>query len=233
MASPHVAAVGALLMSEGATADEARTILQTTAVDLGDPGYDAVYGYGFLDAAAAVAALNEPPVAVAGGPYSGLVGEDITFDASGSSDTDGNIVSWEWDFVDGTPTQSGAVVTHSYPSPGNYILVVEVTDDDGATDWSTATVDVDAVPNLPPTAVDDGPWEGTASVEMTFDGSASFDPDGTIVSWEWTFGDGATGSGSTVTHTYAAPGSYWVTLTVTDDLGGKDFVFDQAVVLAP
>ncbi|MFZ3385551.1 MAG: PKD domain-containing protein, partial [Candidatus Hydromicrobium sp.] len=54
---------------------------------------------------------------------------------------------------------------------------------------------------------------------VVFDGSSSSDEDGTIVSYSWDFGDGSTGSGVTVTHTYNAPGNYKVTLTVTDDDG--------------
>lgn len=60
---------------------------------------------------------------------------------------------------------------------------------------------------------------GTTSLTCTFDGSASSDPDGTVVSHSWNFGDGTTGSGATVTKTFAAAGTYTVTLTVTDDDG--------------
>ncbi|MDH3458376.1 MAG: PKD domain-containing protein, partial [Gemmatimonadota bacterium] len=56
----------------------------------------------------------------------------------------------------------------------------------------------------------------------TFDGSGSTDPDGTIVSYEWDFGDGATGTGVSPSHTYAAAGTYDVTLTVTDNDGATD-----------
>ncbi len=54
-----------------------------------------------------------------------------------------------------------------------------------------------------------------------FDGSGSSDPDGTIASYAWTFGDGTTGSGPTLSHTYAADGAYSVTLTVTDNTGAS------------
>jgi subtilisin family serine protease len=60
---------------------------------------------------------------------------------------------------------------------------------------------------------------GCTDLACTFDGSASYDPDGSVASYAWDFGDGATASGATAAHTYAAAGTYAVTLTVTDNLG--------------
>lgn len=75
--------------------------------------------------------------------------------------------------------------------------------------------------NLEPECDAGGPYAGEAGVPVTFDGSASFDPDaeGAIVAWEWDFGDGTTGSGEVVEHTYAEDGLYMVSLCVTDDRG--------------
>ena len=74
--------------------------------------------------------------------------------------------------------------------------------------------------NQPPVAsVSASPTSGIAPLAVSFDGTASHDPDGSIASYAWTFGDGASGTGATASHTYTSPGSYTATLTVTDDRG--------------
>ncbi|MBW2258444.1 MAG: S8 family serine peptidase, partial [Deltaproteobacteria bacterium] len=124
MATPHVAGVAALLVSLGKTNAEIRSILTSTATDLGATGWDPQFGYGLIDAEAAVAAcLNEAPVADIGGPYSGQVGVPISFDGSNSTDSDGTVVSYEWNFLDGS-TDTGAIVSHAYSSVGGWIVVL-------------------------------------------------------------------------------------------------------------
>ena len=76
-----------------------------------------------------------------------------------------------------------------------------------------------SLPNVAPECDAGGPYFGTAGVPVLFDGSASGDTDGEIVSWEWDFGDGNTGTGEMAEHTYAEDGDYLVTLCVTDDDG--------------
>ena len=73
--------------------------------------------------------------------------------------------------------------------------------------------------NKPPVADPDGPYAGSPGQAVQFDGTGSSDPDGTIVAYDWDFGDGNTATGATPSHTYAAAGNYTVTLTVTDDGG--------------
>jgi YD repeat-containing protein len=75
--------------------------------------------------------------------------------------------------------------------------------------------------NQPPVASSGGPYSGVVAQNVPFSGGGSFDPDGTINSYSWSFGDGGTGSGVSLTHTYAAAGTYPVTLTVTDNLGAQ------------
>jgi len=61
------------------------------------------------------------------------------------------------------------------------------------------------------------PTEGAPPLDMSFDASASYDPDGNITSYDWDFGDGNTGLGITTTHTYQESGVFTVKLTVTDN----------------
>jgi PKD domain/D-glucuronyl C5-epimerase C-terminus len=81
---------------------------------------------------------------------------------------------------------------------------------------------VRAAADHPPVARFAVPGPGPAGAPVTVDGGRSVDPDGAVVAYHWTFGDGASADGSTTAHSYAAPGSYTVTLTVTDDRGLQD-----------
>jgi len=95
---------------------------------------------------------NQPPVGDAGGPYSGVARVAVSFDGSGSSDPDGSIVAYEWDFGDGD-TGTGERPTHTYALAGNYAVSLKVTDDDG--DTATADTSADIAENQPPTANDE------------------------------------------------------------------------------
>jgi PKD repeat protein len=166
---------------------------------------------------------NVPPVADPGGPYSGMVGAAISFDGSGSYDSDGTIASYAWDFGDGVGVGTGAMPSYTYAADGNYTVTLTVTDDDGATGEMTTVANVSTSPpqNQPPIASAGGPYSELVGSPITFDGSGSSDPDGTIMSYAWDFGDGSNGSGVTATHAYAAAGSYQAMLTVTDDQGAS------------
>ncbi|WP_217900373.1 PKD domain-containing protein, partial [Halorubrum sp. Eb13] len=89
---------------------------------------------------------NTAPTAAVSGPSSAQVGEQVSFDASGSSDADGSIESYEWEFDDGT-TATGASASHTYDAAGDYEVALTVTDDDGATDTATQTVSVSEAPD--------------------------------------------------------------------------------------
>lgn len=86
------------------------------------------------------------------------------------------------------------------------------------------------VPNLAPAAA----FTATvADLGVVLDGRGSADPDGTVVGHAWSFGDGATATGTTAEHTYATPGTYTVTLTVTDDDGATGVTTEEVTVTAP
>ncbi len=159
--------------------------------------------------------VNAKPVAAAGPDRRISIGEETVFDAGASTDSDGTIVTYNWDFGDGQ-TGTGATVPHSYAKPGTYTVTLNVRDNSdvansGDTDILTVIV------NDPPIAAA-GDDKSVAIEEPThFDAGASFDRDGRLISYEWNFGDGATGGGAQTTHSYAQSGVYTVTLTITDD----------------
>ncbi len=161
---------------------------------------------------------NEAPVAEAGSDRSGKAGDTFTFDGTGSYDTDGTISSYAWNFGDGGSAQ-GSSVEHQYSSAGTYTVTLEVTDDDGESSTDTCTVIISS--NQAPVA--DAGSDKTAGVGETvnFDGTGSDDPDGTISSHAWNFGDGGSAQGSTASHSYSSAGLYTVTLTVTDNDGAQ------------
>jgi len=153
-------------------------------------------------------------------PTAPLVGEKISFDASKSSASGAKIVSYTWDFGDNT-TGSGVTVTHAYSSEGSYKVTLTVKDDRGASNSATKTISVkNPKKNEPPVAKATASQTAAETLEVvTFDASGSYDPDGAIVSYSWSFGDGQSGDGVTITHAYRSSGSYLVTLTVVDDQG--------------
>ena len=171
--------------------------------------------------------VNQPPTAAFTATPTNLV---ATFDATASSDTDGTITGYAWDFGDST-TGTGSKPTHTYGSAGSYPVKLTVTDDQGATNSLTKTVTVTAPPvNQPPTAA----FTATpTNLVATFDATASSDTDGTITGYAWDFGDSTTGTGSKPTHTYASAGSYPVKLTVTDDQGATNSLTKTVTVTAP
>lgn len=176
-----------------------------------------------------ISAINQSPVAVISGPTGGRVGQVLDFSGANSRDTDGSLTSYAWNFGDGT-TASGVNASHSYAQAGTYEVSLTVTDNGGLTARSTVTVQVQANNQQPPVAVIEGPVTGIVGDVIRFDGRDSSDSDGRIVSHTWDFGDGASGEGRRVEHSYAAPGSYQVVLTVTDN-DGLTAQATQAVVI--
>jgi len=147
---------------------------------------------------------NERPVANVGGPYSGKVDEPITFDASASYDKDGKIVKYEWKYFSGDSwhsTGGSPYSSHTYHRnpDGTYFashtLTLRVTDNNGSIDTDTTTVSLSSNGgNLPPIANVGGPYSGKSGKSITFDASRSYDPDGSIVKYEWKFSSDGSGN---------------------------------------
>jgi PKD repeat protein len=164
-----------------------------------------------------------PPVAVLTvSPTNVLPYNRVTLDAAGSQDPDGHITSFHFDFGDGTSLDTQfATVNHEYARGGRFTPSVRVTDNDGQTAAATGpTVNVD----LPPIAfISADVTRGLVPLTVTFDPSGSRDPDGTITSYQMSFGDGSaspvTATSSAVTHTYTYAGTFNARLFVTDNDG--------------
>ncbi len=139
----------------------------------------------------------------------------VTFNATSSSDSDGTIRSYQWDFGDGTGV-AGITVRHAFRHSGKFHVTLTVTDDLGATGSSAMDMAVDDPPIAKFSMM---PANASPQISIRFDATNSTDPDGRITSFAWDFGDGASSNGNVVTHAYSRRGSFLVRLVVTDDVG--------------
>ncbi len=174
------------------------------------------------DSTASITVENRPPIASFTAPDNVATGRPANFDASGSGDVDGTVVGYHWDFGDGhTQDATGPTTTHVFTTSGPKTVTLTVTDDSGATTQLQRAV---SVTDRPPIASFIGPVNVGRGQTATFNASASSDPDGTITSYDWAFGDGSTQSTATpvTSHTYTQPGPETVLLTVVDDAGNSD-----------
>ena len=152
---------------------------------------------------------------------SAVSGANVTVTATASDDDAVTQVEF---FVDGASiglgTEGSEEWTISWDTTlannGSRTLAATATDTGGQTASHSIVVSVNN-PNLVPTAM--FTYE-CSNLSCSFNGSGSTDSDGSIVTYAWAFGDGATGSGVVVDHAYSVGGSYGVTLTVTDNDGG-------------
>jgi MYXO-CTERM domain-containing protein len=170
-----------------------------------------------LDPAPLPPPTNNAPIADAGGPYAGEAGTTlIQFDGSGSSDPDGDAITFAWEFGDDSGSTE-MMPTHTYASAGNFQVTLVVNDGHVDSDAATAEAVITApAANLAPIADPGGPYAGEPGQTITFDGSASADPNDDVLTYSWDFGDSATGTGVAPTHSYAANGTYRVSLVVSD-----------------
>jgi parallel beta-helix repeat protein len=185
-------------------------------------------------ATAQVTVTDDPPLATLDvTPGAGFAPLAVVADASGSTDTDATrIASYSFDFGDGSPAvgpQPSATADHLYTAGGTFTVTVTVTDSAGLSSQATRQVSVSVGSHSPPgAALSVTPDTGPIDLAVTADASASTDDDGfsPIASYRFDFGDGSPAVGpqasATAAHTYTAPGTYTLAVTVTDTAGLSD-----------
>ncbi len=162
---------------------------------------------------------NEAPTAKATAtPTSGDAPLSVSFRGANSTD-DKEVVSYEWDFGFGNPS-TNKNPSRTFQQPGEYVVVLTVSDEEGLTDTDTVTITVsEATQNEAPVAIAEANiTEGEAPLTVSFSAENSND-DNEIVAYNWDFGFGNPSTNKNPSRTFQNPGTYDVVLTVTDDDG--------------
>ncbi len=253
MAAAHVSGVAALLIANGNVSSpaEVRQALESTAKEKGAKGWDKGYGWGIVDAFAALkwtTSEAEPQLEIqfldadfSGGPTTGLTGTTVQF----SDQSTGTITSWSWDFGDGG-TSSDQNPSNTYSSEGAYTVILTITGPDGSeTKMKEAYIKI-YTPQTPianfsrePIDMDDPMavhFIDDSTCRATLEGYPSIKAKslGGITTWDWDFGDGIGSYEQNPIHYYRNTGSYTVILTVTgpggsDTLIREDFIQFESV----
>ena len=169
--------------------------------------------------------VNRPPVAVVDSIIYSCTGMTILLNGSLSYDPDGDPITMQWQFGDGT-SSTETNPAHVYTKPGFYTAKL-ILSDGFAEQPTIATIPVIiegsplAVQSINDTTI-------CVNAPLTFDGTKSSDPNGPLGSYAWDFGDGLNALGSTVTHAYSKSGTYYVTLTVIGNGSGRCSKVNQA-----
>jgi PKD repeat protein len=227
MAAPHVAGVAAQYLEANPAATPAALadhILSTATPGLiaGTQGSPNLLL--FARPAASPPPANQPPAASFTFRCTDLA---CTF-TDGSSDGDGRVVGWSWNFGDGG-TSTAQNPSRTYAAAGTYAVTLTATDDRGGTSTASKSVTVSAAANQPPAASFTFTCRDLA---CTFTNSST-DADGTIASSSWAFGDGSTSTAAAPSHSYQAGGTYPVKLTITDNRGASSSTTNNVTVTAP
>ncbi|SEL80476.1 Por secretion system C-terminal sorting domain-containing protein [Aquimarina amphilecti] len=146
---------------------------------------------------------------------SGVSPLSVSFDASASSDPDGDVLSYSWDFGNGD-IATGILNDFIFTTPGDYEVLLTVDDGNGGSDTTSVIITViDQTPVLTSnfTAT---PVSGDVPLVVDFNSSSSIYPDGSAITYIWDFGDGNTSDLANPSHTYISSGSYATTLTISD-----------------
>ncbi|MDH4123356.1 MAG: PKD domain-containing protein, partial [Thermoplasmata archaeon] len=184
-----------------------------------------------------VVSENYQPNAVIRSSGVGYRGIPMIFDGSFSSDPDGMIANYTWDFGDGQMGY-GAIVFHTYPDVyGVYKVTLTVTDDNyivPMSDQATYKISIVNQPGVPVAKIV-SPSIAIVGQAAQLSGLMSYPTDegNSIASYYWDYGDTGTGTGATPSHTWAATGTYSITLTVQDNNGNSSFPVTQSIQVVP
>jgi PKD repeat protein len=184
---------------------------------------------------------EDPRAVIVASPLSGPPPLTVDFDGRGSRDPNGDPLQYRWDFGDGTPTASSAVVSHTYSQAGDFTAVLRVTNTRTGR-FGESSVDISVVNNSPKAVIRAEPSSGPPNLTVRFDGAESSDqetPSNQLV-YQWNFGDGTSANdegrpgvliqtdhfysrrADGTTCTTVNPCSFTATLTVTDTGGKSD-----------
>ena len=170
---------------------------------------------GLLDTESKIIPIAEFPVAsFTYSPTTPLVNQNITFNASLSTPDGGTIISYHWNFGDGTEiTETDPIAYHNYMTAGIFDVTLNVTDSEGL--WDIETKPVNLI-NYPTVSFTYSPENPLVAEAIIFNASLSTPNGGTITNYYWNFGDGTNDTGAIVAHAYTTAGNYNVSLTITN-----------------
>ena len=178
---------------------------------------------------------NQPPTASASASTNtGVAPLAISFSSAGSSDPEGVTLSYNWNFGDGG-TSTSANPSHTYAAAGSYTAKLTVSDGvNNAVSSNISIVVTAAAGNQSPVAVASAtPLSGSAPLAVSFSSAGSSDPEGTPLTYSWTFGDGGTSTSANPGHTYSSAGNYVARLTVSDGTNSAQSAAISVAVVTP
>ena len=187
---------------------------------------------GVLAALYSCTLLNNAPIASFDAtPTTGPAPLVVQVNAGTSLDPDGDSLIFSWDFGDHT-FGAGTAGAHTYSATGQYVITLTTTDSQGEQSSAVQTIWVIEASDLPEASFTVSPSSGGTPLTVALNAAASSASNGSVVSYTWSYGDGSTGSGVSVIHSYAFEGTYTATLTVKDDQGFSDTMSMLIVVIS-
>ncbi|MBM4256908.1 MAG: hypothetical protein FJ147_13550 [Deltaproteobacteria bacterium] len=224
--------------TSSATLTDPTSVTPSFAIDVfGDYVVQLIVNDGTVNSAAdtvTISTLNSPPVAHAGADQSTHVNETVTLDGTGSSDVDGNSLTYRWSLVSKPADSTASLTNATTPTPsllidraGNYVVQLIVNDGIASSPVDTVTI---STLNSKPVAHAGADQSGTVGTVIHLDGSSSFDVDGDPLTYQWSLTSRPATSTATLQHpttvnpqfTLDKPGTYVVQLIVNDGTVDSD-----------